>query len=48
MKKRGVIVGGGFAGLYAARSLATVPVDITLVDRQTDHLFPTLKTVQYH
>lgn len=34
-----VIVGGGFAGLYAARALAHVPVRVTLVDRQNHHLF---------
>ena len=30
-----VIVGGGFAGLAAARALARAPVDVTLVDRRT-------------
>jgi NADH:ubiquinone reductase (H+-translocating) len=34
-----VIVGGGFAGLYAARALKRVPVRITVVDRQNHHLF---------
>ncbi|HEY7681903.1 MAG TPA: NAD(P)/FAD-dependent oxidoreductase [Gemmatimonadales bacterium] len=34
-----VIVGGGFAGLYAARGLAETPVHITLIDRQNHHLF---------
>jgi NADH:quinone reductase (non-electrogenic) len=34
-----VIVGGGFAGLYAARGLADVPVRITVLDRQNHHLF---------
>lgn len=34
-----VIVGGGFAGLYAARALADVPVDVTVVDKNNFHLF---------
>jgi NADH dehydrogenase len=34
-----VIVGGGFAGLYAAQGLAEAPVQITLIDRQNHHLF---------
>jgi NADH dehydrogenase len=34
-----VILGGGFAGLYAARSLREAPVSITLVDRKNHHLF---------
>ena len=37
-----VIVGGGFAGLWAARALATADVRITLVDRQNHHLFQPL------
>lgn len=37
-----VIVGGGFAGLWAARGLASAPVRITLVDRQNHHLFQPL------
>lgn len=36
---RVVIVGGGFAGLYAAKALADVPVRLTIVDRQNHHLF---------
>ncbi|MGH7523801.1 MAG: NAD(P)/FAD-dependent oxidoreductase, partial [Gemmatimonadales bacterium] len=34
-----VIVGGGFAGLYLARSLKRDAVSITLVDRRNHHLF---------
>lgn len=34
-----VIVGGGFAGLYLARTLAGAPVRVTLVDRTNHHLF---------
>ena len=37
-----VIVGGGFGGLYAARSLAKYPVDITVIDRENYHLFQPL------
>lgn len=36
---RVVILGGGFAGLYAARSLSGAPVSVTLVDRKNHHLF---------
>jgi NADH dehydrogenase len=34
-----VIVGGGFAGLYAARGLARASVRVTLVDKRNYHLF---------
>ncbi|MDR7099955.1 NADH dehydrogenase [Lysobacter niabensis] len=37
-----VIVGGGFAGLWATRALARDPVRITLVDRRNHHLFQPL------
>src|SRR4051794_25100682 len=37
-----VILGGGFGGLWAARSLARAPVRITLVDRSNHHLFQPL------
>jgi NADH dehydrogenase len=37
-----VIVGGGFAGLHAARKLAHLPVEITLVDRRNHHIFQPL------
>ena len=37
-----VIVGGGFAGLDAARALARAPVRVTLVDRHNYHLFQPL------
>lgn len=37
-----VIVGGGFAGLYAARALKDAPVRVTLVDRHNFHLFQPL------
>jgi NADH dehydrogenase len=34
-----VILGGGFAGLYAAKGLADAPVRVTVVDRRNHHLF---------
>jgi NADH dehydrogenase len=34
-----VILGGGFAGVYAAKALKRAPVRITLVDRRNHHLF---------
>ncbi len=37
-----VIVGGGFAGLWATRALASADVHITLVDRRNHHLFQPL------
>lgn len=37
-----VIIGGGFGGLYAARSLARAPVDVTVIDRTNHHLFQPL------
>jgi len=40
--KRVVIVGAGFGGLVAARSLARAPVQITLIDRTNHHTFQPL------
>jgi NADH:ubiquinone reductase (H+-translocating) len=40
--KKVVIIGGGFAGLNAARALAGTPVGITIVDRRNFHLFQPL------
>jgi len=37
-----VIVGGGFAGLNAAKGLLRAPVEVTLVDRRNFHLFQPL------
>jgi len=41
-RKRVVILGGGFGGLYAARALKGAPVHVTLVDRRNFHLFQPL------
>lgn len=37
-----VIIGGGFGGLYAAKSLKYAPVRVTLLDRRNFHLFQPL------
>ncbi|TFI53723.1 NAD(P)/FAD-dependent oxidoreductase [Mastigocladus laminosus UU774] len=37
-----VIIGGGFGGLYAAKSLNHANVDVTLIDRRNFHLFQPL------
>jgi NADH:quinone reductase (non-electrogenic) len=37
-----VIVGGGFGGLYAARALQHVDVQVTLLDRRNHHVFQPL------
>ena len=37
-----MIIGGGFAGLYAARALRDGPVDVTLLDRTNHHVFQPL------
>ena len=43
MPKKVVIVGGGFAGLSAAKSLGRRPdVEVTLIDRRNHHLFQPL------
>jgi NADH:ubiquinone reductase (H+-translocating) len=41
-RPRVVIVGGGFGGLHAAKALAHVPVDVTVVDRRNHHVFQPL------
>ena len=37
-----LVIGGGFAGLWATRALAGAPVRITLLDRSNHHLFQPL------
>lgn len=39
---RVVIIGGGFAGLNAAKALRKAPVDVVLIDRRNYHLFQPL------
>jgi len=41
-KKRVIIIGGGFAGLAAAKGLADKNLDVTLIDRTNHHLFQPL------
>jgi len=41
-RPRIVILGAGFGGLFAARALARVAADVTLVDRHNYHLFQPL------
>src|SRR5215470_11947283 len=41
-KLRVVIVGAGFGGLYAARKLARLDVQVTIIDRKNHHTFQPL------
>ncbi len=41
-RPRVVILGGGFAGLNAAKKLRKMPVDVTLVDKSNHHTFQPL------
>jgi NADH dehydrogenase len=41
-RPRLVIVGGGFGGLYAAKTLSGEAVDVTLIDRKNHHTFQPL------
>lgn len=41
-RPRVIIVGGGFGGLAAARSLAKLPVEVLLLDKVNHHLFQPL------
>jgi NADH dehydrogenase len=42
VRKRVVVLGGGFAGINAVFGLAKLPVDVTLVDRKNHHTFQPL------
>ncbi|MCU1239171.1 MAG: FAD-dependent pyridine nucleotide-disulfide oxidoreductase [Candidatus Solibacter sp.] len=42
LQHRVVIVGGGFGGLYAAKSLKRAPVAVSVIDRRNFHLFQPL------
>jgi len=42
VRRRVVVLGGGFAGINAAMALAKLPVDVTLVDRKNYHTFQPL------
>jgi NADH:ubiquinone reductase (H+-translocating) len=42
LRKTVVIIGGGFAGLSAAKALSRQPVDLVLVDRRNHHTFQPL------
>jgi NADH dehydrogenase len=41
-RPRIVIVGGGFGGIHAARSLKDLRVEVTLIDRRNHHIFQPL------
>jgi NADH dehydrogenase len=41
-RTRVVVVGGGFAGLNAAKGLGKLPVDVTVIDRRNHHTFQPL------
>lgn len=41
-RPRVLIIGGGFGGIRAARSLKNVPVDVTVIDRRNHHTFQPL------
>lgn len=42
LRKRVLVVGGGFAGLSLCRALDGAPVEVTLIDRTNHHLFQPL------
>jgi NADH:ubiquinone reductase (H+-translocating) len=42
VRKRVLVIGGGFAGINAAFELAKLPVDVTLVDRSNHYTFQPL------
>jgi NADH:ubiquinone reductase (H+-translocating) len=42
IRRRVVVIGGGFGGMNAAMVLGGLPVDVTLVDRKNYHTFQPL------
>ncbi len=42
MRKKLIVIGGGFAGLQVVRGLKNAPLDITLIDKRNHHLFQPL------
>ena len=42
MKKKIVVIGGGFGGLYFAKKIKSADFEITLIDRRNHHLFQPL------
>jgi NADH dehydrogenase FAD-containing subunit len=42
LRQKVVIIGGGFAGLSAAKALSRQPVDTILIDRRNHHTFQPL------
>ena len=37
MKKKVIIIGGGFAGLHVAKALQGESLDVVLIDKQNHH-----------
>ncbi|HEV2578368.1 MAG TPA: NAD(P)/FAD-dependent oxidoreductase [Acidobacteriaceae bacterium] len=42
IRPRVVVIGAGFGGIYAAKRLGKLPVDVTVVDRKNHHTFQPL------
>ena len=42
VRPRVVVIGAGFGGIYAAKHLGKLPVDVTVVDRKNHHTFQPL------
>ena len=42
IRPRVVVIGAGFGGIYAAKALGKLPVDVTVVDRKNHHTFQPL------
>jgi len=42
VRPRVVVIGAGFGGIYAAKRLGELPVDVTIVDRKNHHTFQPL------